>query len=105
MDFQTTNTGGKMNKDLSTAAYMKTFNTPVHSQLDIDDILVENQSIREKLEQLRRDHNELIIENSFMKKENENYERKLKEEQKYRERYVPDYKISILCGKISYLAY
>ena len=55
---------------------------------EMEDKLLENQCIKEKLEQLRRDHNELIIENSFMKKKKEKYKRKLKEERKYKERYV-----------------
>ena len=55
---------------------------------EIEDKLLENQCIKEKLEQLRRDHNELIIENSFMKKENEKYKRKLNEERKNKERYA-----------------
>ena len=60
---------------------------------EMEDKLLENQYIKEKLEQLRRDHNELIIENSFMKKENEKCKRKLKEERKYKERYAFNKKV------------
>lgn len=46
----------------------------------------ENKQLKQQLEQLRRDHNKLILEDAYLKKENKNYEQRLKDETKIRTR-------------------
>ena len=54
----------------------------------MEDILLENQVLKEQLQNLRRDQNNLVLENSFIRKENENNARKLRGKQKYEKRYL-----------------
>ena len=70
-------------------------------RFNMEDILLENQVLKEKLQNLRRDQNKLVIENSFIREENENNAKKLKGKQQFEKRYLFFTEIFVLiagCG-------